>query len=93
METAVLTCYCIVYLYIEKANQRRDKASVITGLIQNTIICVNLAGSGGVIRWWPYCEPNVDILLKKFILQKRETQEQENGKILFHIFHFCKFVT
>ena len=50
METAVLTCYCIVYLYIEKANQRRDVVSVITGLIQNTIICVNLAGSGGVIR-------------------------------------------
>ena len=43
--------YCgIVYLYIEKANQRRDKVSVNTGLIQNTIICVNLAGSGGVIR-------------------------------------------
>ena len=27
-----------------------EKVSVITGLIQNTIICVNLAGNGGVIR-------------------------------------------
>ena len=48
--TAVLTCCCIVYLFIEKANLIREKVSVITGLIQNTIICVTLAGSGGVIR-------------------------------------------
>ena len=47
--TAVLTCYCVVYLYIVLWD-RLDKVSVITGLIQNTIICVTLAGSGGVIR-------------------------------------------
>jgi hypothetical protein len=46
--TAVLTCYCIVYLYIEWID-RLLEVSVITGLIQNTIICVTLAGSGGVI--------------------------------------------
>ena len=48
--TAVLTCYCIVYLFIEKANLIRQKVSVVTGLIQNTIIRVTLAGSGGAIR-------------------------------------------
>uniref|UniRef100_A0A8C5FBA0 TNFR-Cys domain-containing protein n=1 Tax=Gadus morhua TaxID=8049 RepID=A0A8C5FBA0_GADMO len=48
--TALLTCYCIVYLYIALICRRRLKVSVITGLIQNTIICVTLAGSGGVIR-------------------------------------------
>ena len=48
--TAVLTCYFIVYLYIELSNRIRDRVSVITGLIQNTIISVTLAGSGGVIR-------------------------------------------
>ena len=47
--TAVLTCYCIVYLYIELIDDLLE-VSVITGLIQNTIICVTLAGSGGVIR-------------------------------------------
>ena len=47
--TAVLTCYCIVYLYIDFGKQL-EEVSVITGLIQNTIICVTLAGSGGVIR-------------------------------------------
>ena len=47
--TAVLTCYYIVYLYIVWIDVLL-KVSVITGLIQNTIICVNLAGSGGVIR-------------------------------------------
>ena len=48
--TAVLTCCCIVYLFIELADKIREEVSVITGLIQNTIICVTLAGSGGVIR-------------------------------------------
>ena len=48
--TAILTCFCIVYLYIELEKQINEMVSVVTGLIQNTIICVNLAGSGGVIR-------------------------------------------
>ena len=48
-QTVVLTCYCIVYLYIALC-YRLHEVSVITGLIQNTIIYVTLAGSGGVIR-------------------------------------------
>ena len=48
--TAVLTCCCIVFLFLEKADLIHEKVSVITGLIQNTIISVTLAGSGGVIR-------------------------------------------
>ena len=35
--TAVLTCYCIVYLYIEMIHQPLE-VSVDTGLIQNLII-------------------------------------------------------
>ena len=48
MVAAVLTC--VVYLFIVLADRIRQKVSVITGLIQNTIKCVTLAGSGGVIR-------------------------------------------
>ena len=48
--TAVLKCCCIVYLFIEKAKLIREAVSVITGLIQTTLISVTLAGSGGVIR-------------------------------------------
>ena len=48
--TAVLTCCCIVYFFIELANQIRKMVSVITGLIQNPIICVTLADSDGVMR-------------------------------------------
>ena len=51
--------------------------SVITGLIQNTIICVTLAGSGGVIRWWPCDEPNVDILFTFYFIDKENTGTEE----------------
>ena len=40
----------MLFLSIEYANRIDELVSVITGLIQNTITCVNLAGSGGVIR-------------------------------------------
>ena len=50
IETSLLTCYCIVYLYIAWVYRRLKKVSVITGFIQNTIIGVTLAGSGGVMR-------------------------------------------
>ena len=70
--------------------------SVITGLIQNTIICVNLAGSGGVIRWWFYCEPDVDILFTFFyLIEKGNTGRGEGDNWWVHIPHvsFCKLVT
>ena len=75
--TAVLTCYCIVYLYIALRIQL-VWVSVITGLVQNTIISVTLAGSGGVIRWWPCNEPNVDILFT-FLFYFIEKENTETG--------------
>ena len=41
--TALLTSYCIVYLYIELVD-RYNTVSVITGLIQNTMIFVKVQG-------------------------------------------------
>ena len=40
----------MLFLSTELEKLIDEMVSVITGLIQNTIICVNLAGSGGVIR-------------------------------------------
>ena len=40
----------MLFLSTEWDKQIDEMVSVITGLIQNTIICVDLAGSGGVIR-------------------------------------------
>ena len=40
----------MLFLSIEWEKQINEMVSVITGLIQDTIICVTLAGSGGVIR-------------------------------------------
>ena len=40
----------MLFLSIDLEKRIDKMVSVITGLIQNTIICVNLAGSGGVIR-------------------------------------------
>ena len=40
----------MLFLSIDLEKQIDTMVSVITGLIQNTIICVTLAGSGGVIR-------------------------------------------
>ena len=40
----------MLFLSIELEKLIPKMVSVITGLIQNTITCVNLAGSGGVIR-------------------------------------------
>jgi hypothetical protein len=40
----------VLFLSIDLEKRIDEMVSVITGLIQNTITCVNLAGSGGVIR-------------------------------------------
>ena len=40
----------MLFLSTELEKQIDELVSVITGLIQNTITCVNLAGGGGVIR-------------------------------------------
>ena len=40
----------MLFLSIDFEKLIPKMVSVIPGLIQNTIICVNLAGSGGVIR-------------------------------------------
>ena len=40
----------MLFLSTELEKLIEEMVSVITGLIQNTITCVTLAGSGGVIR-------------------------------------------
>ena len=65
--STVLTCCCIVYLYIEKGNLILDKVSVITGLIHNTIICGVVELLGG----FDY----VDCLFTFFILLKKYDKE------------------
>ena len=74
--TAVLTCYCIVYLYIALWEQLH-KVSVITGLIQNTIICVTLAGSGEVIRCDFVMNPMLIFYLHFYFIEKENTEKKE----------------
>ena len=63
--------YCLSLYRIGWSNMCDSKC--VTGLIQNTIICVNLAGSGGVIDWWHCNEPNVDIFSYFYFIYKGNT--------------------
>ena len=74
--TAVLTFYCIVYLYIALWEQLY-KVSVITGLKQNTIISVTLAGSGGVMDDDPVMNPMLTFYLHFHFIEKENTGTED----------------
>ena len=69
----------VLFLSTELEKLIDEMVSVITGLIQNTIICVTLAGSG-FIRWWPCNEPNVDILFTFLFYWKDNTEMEQDVK-------------